>query len=462
MKNPTKQLIQFCAISFFCTLALGAPRGYLASEAPVISYRTTAGADSRKLIFVNNPEVILANSAYCDVADNIEFGQKTCARSLHRLEQAVGNFRNWFEHTNGTLKPLNYAVRVHNPGPNCATIRVRGFGFSGNAVKNGGREFVSMFNNYGSTAYQLCAEKSLNIFSTNGNTTTPTNKFLAGVVDFDIEGQPLIIDNLAYFNAPASITKPIGYTQRKVLQVREGLVYKGLSLASEAVAENINFVIDDSTPIGRMPVRYPNFNLPEQHNPPTTEGFCVGTPPCQGALGSWGDYAVRDTWITHIAPVDPEENSKRMNGVVADQITLYTPEYPSGCKPMSEDRDEKCYIMSPFFKWWYGDLQTWEYPNWGNWAVHYKLRGSITNSGSRPRTVHLGVRGDGNSPIAYRGQNGVWGNFPLKKASDTNLNDYFPYSSFVVQPSESKAYWGDIILSGPAAGTLQNLVRIVD
>lgn len=460
MKVTSKQITEFCSILFFCMVAHASSP--VAVEAPIISYRTTAGSDSRKLIFVNNPEVILGNSAHCDVADNVAFGEKRCAKSLHRLEQAVGNFRNWFEHTNGTLKQLNYAVRLYNPGPNCATVKVRGLGFSGNAVKNGGREFVSMFNNYGSTEYELCALKALNIFSTDKFGAVPTGKYLAGVVDFDIEGQPLIVDNLAYFGSAASVITPIGYTQRKVLKVREGLVYKGLSLASEALAENINFVIDDATPVGRLPVRYPNFNLPSQHIPPTTEGSCLGAPPCKGDLGAWGDYVVRDMWVTHIAPVDPNEYSKRMDGVVTDQITLYTPEYPSGCKPMQADRNNKCYIMSPFFKWWYSDLQTWEYPNWGNWAVHYKLRGIITNSGNRQRTVHLGVRGDGNSPIAFRGQDGVWGNFALTKASNTNLDDYFPYSSFVVLPGESKAYWGDIILSGPATGTLQNLVRVAD
>jgi hypothetical protein len=433
------------------------------AEAPTIAYRTSGGAESRKLIFVNNPEVLLASLGYCDIADNMSAGSVRCARSLHHLEGAIGNFRNWFEHTNGTLKPLKYAVRVSNPGQKCAVVRVRGLGFSENAVKSGGREFVDMFNNYGATEHTLCPGKFLDVLLTSNEQVVPAGKFLAGVVDFDIEQEPLNIDNLAFFNEPADTLNPLGYTQRVVLNVREGLVYKGVSDDSEAIAENINFQIDDGTPVGRLPVRHPSLILPEQHNPPTSEGHCSvrNVPVCTGEQGAWGENKLRDTWVTHIAPV-PNEKTKRMNGVVTDQITLYTPGYPEGCNPLSDNRRETCFAMSPFYKWWYQHSKDWEYPNWGNWAVHYKLRGIITNTGTRARTVHLGVRGDGNSPIAYKGQDNAWKHTPLTKAADNDMDDYFPYSTFVVQPGESKPYWGDIILSGPAAGTLQNLVKIVN
>jgi hypothetical protein len=93
--------------------------------------------------------------------------------------------------------------------------------------------------------------------------------------------------------------------------------------------------------------------------------------------------------------------------------------------------------------------------------VHYKVSGVLTNKGTTKRLVHFGIRADGNSLIAYKASNGTWRQKALSKASDSPT-DYFPYGEFVVPAGSSLQYAVELVLSGPGAGTLENLVRLVN
>jgi hypothetical protein len=433
------------------------------ASAPLLQYKTTAGPDNRKLIFVNNPEILHAERGMCDIGDTISVRGTPCGRSLFRVDNAIGVYRNWFEHINRTGAPLRYAVRVRNEGSACARVTVSGSGFSRNAVSEGGREFVGLFSGAAPFVYNVCPGEHRFLMAIDGANAVARWKFFTGVVDFQIEGEPLVVENVAFHHAPAEVLEPLGYTTRTDFTAHESLVYKGVSEHSQAVADNVNFVLDEATPVGRLKVRYATYAMPVSSGE-GSEGRCLPStfPRCTGETGSFKAVEERDHWVTHIAPNPEDANPKRANAVVSDLVTLITPGLPEGCLVPSAIAVESCFLMSPFYKWYYPDFEKWKYPNWGNWAVQYILKGTLTNKGSRARTVHFGIRADGNSPIAYKGHNTPWKYFPLVKASNNNPNDYFPYATIEVPVGATLPYQVEYVLSGPAAGTLQNLVKVVN
>jgi hypothetical protein len=440
------------------------------AHVPILRYETTSDSFGRRLIFVNNPELLHADAGMCDIGDSISVRGTPCARSLHRVENAQGAYRNWFEHMNRTGAPLQYAVRVLNEGVECSRVTVRGSGFSRNAVAEGGREFVELFEalRQGNTkTHVLCPGEHFVVAEMGARSPVPRWKFFTGVVDFEIEGAPLVVENVAFHKSIAKKLSPLGYVIRTDFTAHESLVYKGVSAHTRAVASNLDFEVNDATPAGRLRVQYPTYRMPDSGGGGEffqAEGRCsISTfPRCMGNVGSFFEPEIRDHWVTHIAPNPEDSNPKRAHAVVSDLITLVTPGFPQGCETESPDAFQTCFLMSPFYKWFYPDFGKWKYPNWGNWAVHYILQGTFTNTGTRSRTAHFGLRADGKSPIAYKGHNTGWKYFPLTKASNANSNDYFSYAVVDVPAGVSVPYQVEYILSGPAAGTLQNLVQIVN
>lgn len=441
------------------------PNKVLAASVPEITYVKTGGVDNRKLVFVNNPEEIHAEAGACDLADNLAVGGTYCGRSIHRITGAIGNYRNWWEHINKTNRSIGYGVKLYNPGPNSATVTVKGKGFTLNAGSLGGKEFVDMFNSYGSTVYTVNPTNTLWVYQTPTNNHIVQGQFFAGVVDFNISGQGLIMDNVAYDSNLNPSLVYIGYITRVMGAVHESLVYKGLSSTTEVLASNVNFTVSDLDQSGRLNVRYPLYNMPQQNVIPSTEGYCSTSlsPYCQGDIGGYSESSTtRDSWITHISPDPNDPNPKRQNAVTTDIATLYMPGLPSSCTLETANPSTTCFEISPFYKWYYNDFAAWKYPNWGNWAIHYKLSGSITNTGTRTRTFHIGIRADGNAPIAYKGQDGVWRQFLMTKADPANPNDYFPYSYLSVNSGQTLNYNADVILSGPGSGTFENLFKLTN
>lgn len=62
----------------------------LAVAAPTVSYTLSGGSESRKLIFVNNPEEIRAEAGACDLSDNLTVGGTYCGVVVHRITNATG------------------------------------------------------------------------------------------------------------------------------------------------------------------------------------------------------------------------------------------------------------------------------------------------------------------------------------------------------------------------------------
>lgn len=442
--------------------------GAQAATIPLIQYKTSNGPDNRRLLFSNNPEEIRADEYACDLADPIEVSANSCAKSLMRIENAVGNFRDWWEHGNKTGKTISYGVRIHNRNSFSINYAVQGIGFVFDGTQRGGQEFIDALLGKGAVAEQeLESGESAWIFLSDSATPIGPNKYFTGVVDFSITGGPATIENLAFINTPAEGLGDSGYVQRVIGRVHESLVYKGLASASETHAHSIDFQIDDSTSIGRLPVGTRRFLQPEQHewDTPRVDNRCeAGSYPlCRGDVGRFSDdMSVSDHWVTHIAPDPFDKNPKRARAVVTDMATILTPGFPSGCHPLSEDAFDACLLFSPFYKNFYADFEQWLYPNWGNWAIHYKMSGSVRNFGDRTRRIHYGIRADGLSPLAFRGQDSVWRQFVMQKSDAQNPNDYLPVSTIVVPGGLSAGYSVELILSGPGAGTLEQFLKVLD
>lgn len=49
----------------------------------------------------------------------------------------------------------------------------------------------------------------------------------------------------------------------------------------------------------------------------------------------------------------------------------------------------------------------------------------------------------------------------MTQSDPNNPNDYFPYSYITVPAGQTVNYQGDFILSGPASGTIEQLIKMV-
>ncbi len=429
----------------------------LAATVPTINYVVSGGVQNRHLIFVNNPEEIHASAKYCDVADAISVSGNQCGVSLFRHFSVMGSFRNWFEHTNKTSRELSYGVRLYNPGPQTAVVSIQGVGTNSDSVSRGGDEFVQLFAGVGKRTFEIPPGKSAWLTRIS---KIPVGKFFVGAIDFSVSHQPLILDNLAYFSEPAPSTIAMGFTERVLGNVREGLVYKGVASGSEAWAQNVDFQFDDADGIGNLNVKYRRLLLPADAN--YAECLPSQKPFCQGHVGELSAHSiVTPSWITHIAPDPFDANPKRKLAVVSDMVSFWVPGLPNGCVLGASDEPNECFEVSHRYLWKVGPAEEKLFPNLGNWAVHYKVSGVLKNTGSRARTVHFGLKADGNSPIAYRSSASRWQQKALKKASQAET-DYFPYGVFVVPAGASVPYSVELVLSGPGAGTLENLVRLTN
>ncbi len=425
------------------------------ASVPTIQYAPSAGDENRQLIFVNNPEEIRAEGKYCDLADGATSkGGTRCAKVLHRLNGVSGNFRNWFEHANKTGSNINYGVRIYNPGPGCVDLCVKGRGSVTNAVFLGGKEFVDLFSNSKPFSTTVCPNEQA--YVTLIPSIAPGNYF-AGVVDFNITGGGAVIDNMAFVNRPADATAYMGYDRRVIAGVHESFVYKGLSSHSEAVASGVDFTFGDEDPDGVLKVAYRLFR-PFARPPADIQnaGRCeLGrSPACSGSAGNFdASPSVADSWVTHIV-VDPfDSNPRRKLAVQSDNITLFMPGYGSGCLGKGFEV-EGCLPISGEYLHYYPDFSKWLYPNWANWGVLYRVKGVLKNNGLDSRVFDLSIRPDAHTAIAYRGSDNQWRQARLEKLDNSNRS--FTYYSKVIGPGETFSYEAMLVLSGPAAGTLEN------
>lgn len=435
---------------------------YNASVPPRLQYKTTGGSDNRQLIFSNNPEVLNANEEGCELADaSIKAPDGRifqCGVSILKIQEISGNFRDWWEHFNGTKRPITFAVRLTNFGSEPAYVTISGRGEASNALEKGGDEFVQLLSKRIAEKITLPPRTSKMIFKS--ISPYPVGRYFAGAIDFSVSGNPVTLENLAFAGTPIPETRYVGYVQRVSGNVHESLVYKGISPHSEAVANDLQFTISDSSPI-LLPVQYPFYQMPGSLDAASCQPNSA--PFCSGELGKFESSPNTVThWVTNIGQEPQDSNPKRKRSVMQDMIKFYMPGFPEKCGESGPISAEDCIIVSPEYKWYVEDMNAWLYPNIGNWGVHYKLRARIKNVGNKAREVHLGLRPDGHTVIAYAGNDHIWRQKILRKPSQEDWTQYFPYSSVIIPAGGESTLSGEFILSGPASGTLEQFVRIAN
>jgi hypothetical protein len=86
----------------------------------------------------------------------------------------------------------------------------------------------------------------------------------------------------------------------------------------------------------------------------------------------------------------------------------------------------------------------------------------VTNSGEIERLVKIVVTADGESPIAFRGT-GVtekWKQYFLTDRASNNSRKKLTLAQAVILPGSTVTLEAELILAGPAAGTLQHHIEL--
>ncbi|UOY93120.1 hypothetical protein MUG87_03005 [Ectobacillus sp. JY-23] len=371
-----------------------------AATVPSVSYVKTG---ERSLIFVNNPEQIYTE----DLGDST-LGDK----SIYRDTLVPGKYRNFFEHVNRTGLTIGFGIQLYNPNSYAVNVTVYGAGYEASVY--GGRPFAQMFSNYSSlgTAYSIPAGGSYWVMRKDNS--VPNGSFFSGVIDFDISGGQVIINNIAYrsFSALDGSTSYMGYVQRiETDGTHEARVYKGMSPYSEVVASNVNFTISNTDVKGILAVQHPNYNL---------------------VSGTFGNTVIRtDGWVSNIGP------SFNSNAITSDMLSFNMPGWGAVSCLAQSDGEGK-----------YGNL--------GNWGVVYTIKGTVTNTGSTTR--HLSVNYKGNSSanafIAYRGSDGVW------RSTQVTPGSNIQYYTFSVLGNTSVSYEAKFVIGGPSAGNIVQSISL--
>lgn len=369
-----------------------------AASVPTVQY---SKGGTVKLIMVNNPEQLTR----ADLGD-ASAGDK----AIMRVTGVTGKYRNWFEHTNKTGSTIGYGVMIYNPNTTAVTVVVHGSGYTADLY--GGKPFAQMLGSYSSTgtSYSVAAGKLLWIMRK--DESVANGSFFSGVIDFTVSGGGVTVDNIAYdtFTALDGSRTYMGYIQRiEPDGTHEARMYKGTSAYSEATAANVNFTISDSDK-GALAVSYPNYNL---------------------STGSYGSAQVRNYWYSNIAPAQNAE------AVTNDMFSWDIPGFGT-INPVTQSDGEG------------------KYPNVGNWGIIYTVKGTVTNQGTYTRSLSVNLQAppEGGSPIAYRGNDGVW------RSTKINANSNVQYYTFSVPAGGSVNYEAKYVLGGPGAGSLKNTVSV--
>lgn len=393
MRRPTLLL----ALLMLC---MGSGPAARAATIPEVSY-TLGGA--RSLIYVNNPEQLITS----------DLGDRTLGNKIILSVTAQpGAHRNWFEHMNQSGGTLGYGVQLYNPNSFAVTVKVHGTGSINNAF--GGKPWAQLFNTYSTpgTSYTVAARGVLWLLRRDASVIQ--GNFFSGVVDFTVSGGAVTVHNYAYrsFGNLDGTAQYQGYVRRisPYLSHNEALVYKGTSPYSEAVASNVNFTFSNADGLGELKVSHANFDL---------------------AAGAYTAPLVRQRgWYANIGP------AMNPNAITSDMISINTPGW-GGISPVTRSDG------------------TGNHPNFGNWAVVYKLRGTLTNTGTYTRNVSFNLQAPDYSCIAYKGVDGRWYEYNFVP------NEYIQYWWISVPPTgQPVPYEVSFVLGGPAAGNLFHAVSL--
>jgi hypothetical protein len=430
---------------------------------PQIGY-SWAQQPQRQLIFMNNPEFLWLTKETCDLADDFAgIRRQPCARSLFNIGRlAAGTYRAWWEHRNMMPFSIHSGLLISNPSNSTARIILNNDAIETNSYRRGGHEFALLMNAPAKDKEIILPAGERVFLGSLQNEKIATGHFFAGVIDFTVAEGEISLEEVVFRKSPAHRLVPIGYSDRTLFNVHESLVYKGISEFSGVTLTGAEFAIDDSTPIGRLPVAY---HFHEVVPFDTLESTCRSdrTPVCAGnALKAIGQPQQNSSWVTHIAPDPTDPNPKRKRAIVNDLIDLVLPDSTQTCPSAWPIAKEQCMRMSHQFFWYLKDFQKWRLPNWGNWGVHYTHPIRVKNLGTQARRVVLSVTADGASPITYKGT-GIskeWRQIFLNPKSRSGKNGSIIIAEATVEPHSSAELTGEFILSGPGAGTLEHAVEI--
>ena len=469
--------------AFIAALALAASVAPVSAQAPLVKY-TPEG--TRQLIFVNNPERI--ELGYTDlIPGSVNYGftyndladSMLGAKSLLDMTIPPGTYCNAFEHVynlNRVATPAaaqnnaRYGIVVFNNGTTTVTLTRTGRGFVTGI--NGGQPFVDALNNPtnvittvapGRFAFLLQSEVDFA-----SRPITP-GSFFSGTVDFSVAGGSVRIVNIVYqnintvtpfleatakpTNAPSSVFTNAatysGYVTRRYSQATspapESRVYKGLMTyprinangeslggsvtSGSTVATNLAFTISDTTAANaELPVTYPRYLADAVTGifEPSAEAFAA------------------NYWITHNTPLRDNATNRAVSN---DMFDTWTPGFGT------------IHALVPTFT----PNSPFGQANIANWCVFYRDSVTITNAGTRSRTVQLTLNnvtgGTNGSPIAYRIPGGTtWAQTVVRGSAATEL----VYGTVTVPAGESRTVEGVFTLGCPGVGTLRHAVKVTN
>ena len=393
-----------------------------AQQGPTVQYSPEAGA--RQLIFVNNPEQLYSPYTdtftapsspvtYYDLAD-VNLG----AQSLLQLSLQPGSYRDYFEHVNRYSGAINYGVQIYNPNTTSIKVTLTGKGFnpdSASGFSTGASAISEMMNNERPSSasytapvtYTVAGGRSLWLLRTdidyNGARPNNSSKYGAGVVDFEVSLGRAVVSNVAYqtLRNLGSWTYN-GYITRKYSSggTPESRVYKGLfqypnqaSATGAGVLTSLSFSVDEQTASGSsLPVNYKRYTNSGGTYTPSSTDVPAGT-----------------VWWTNDTP-SRDKVSSQSQTQNASQITVTVnnvpPAYMIGndmfsiFMPTQWNRTSMTPSASQVVNAL--TLGSWPntpavQPNLGNYGVLYHERITITNNGTRARTVKLTLNNYGSS-----------------------------------------------------------------
>lgn len=356
------------------------------------------------MLYGNNPEQITPR----DLADRSRGGY-----ALYSEGVGPGRYRNFFEHLNRTEAPVGFSVRVSNPGPTPIEIVVEGTGIARGL--DGARAFRDDFNREGPTRTLRLAPREQADLLTVPAMAEP-NVFFSGVVDFSVRGGTARVDDLAWTDARDIAPNPryLGYVQRVEPDgTREARMYKGLSPHAAVTAPRVDYTFRDADSAGVLPVRHAVYDLEEQR-------YSDNTLDPQG-------------WISNIGP------AAEPRGVASDMLAFDMPGW--GRVDAFAPTDG-----------------TGTYPNLGNWGAVYRLRGTLTNEGTRERRVRVNLRANARSgaTVAFEGEDGKW------RSRRIEPNELLTCREIRVPPGAAVDYTSAYVLGGPSGGALRQHLELLD
>lgn len=379
------------ALGWAQTGSFGAP--------PLVTYTLVA---DRNLIGVNNPEQIY----------NVDLGDVTLGNTvIYRDTIAPGAYRNWFSHVNRSGATIGYAIQIRNNGTVPAVVTRRPSGFTTGLL--GGAPFALMLNNTSFSPVQTTLNPGQSFWLWRNDNAVPNTQFFNGVIDFDVSGGPVEVDNVAYrsFAALTGTRSYMGYIQRTEPDgTRESRVYKGMTPFSRTQSSFLEFGVTDATPNGPLMVTVRDFLLSTQKETEARR---------------------RTYWFTNIGTAQNSE------AVMRDMVAWNMPGWG---------------MIDPYRR----TDGTGNFPNLGNWGVEYVVRGRVNNRGAQTRTftLNLTAPAGGGSPIALRGTSGTWTHFKIDAGTTRS------YLTVTVPGRTTVPFEGRYFLGGPGAGSLRNTAVI--